>query len=89
MDDDVVREVERFLYREARLLDERRLHERLEVLTDDIRYWMAGRSQPLSEVGHSGEGSRIAIALLARRDQRDAGRARRPPRHHAFSDRTR
>jgi ethylbenzene dioxygenase subunit beta len=48
MDDDVVREVERFLYREARLLDERRLHERLEVLTDDIRYWMADRTQPLS-----------------------------------------
>jgi 3-phenylpropionate/cinnamic acid dioxygenase small subunit len=50
MDDDVVCEVERFLYREAQLLDERRLHQRLEVLTDDIRYWMAGRTQPLSEV---------------------------------------
>lgn len=44
MHDDVVREVERFLYREARLLDERRLHEWLELLTDDVHYWMAGRS---------------------------------------------
>jgi 3-phenylpropionate/cinnamic acid dioxygenase small subunit len=44
MDDGVVREIERFLYREARLLDERRFHEWLELLTDDIRYWMAARS---------------------------------------------
>src|SRR6266704_4444693 len=44
MRDELLREVEQFLYREARLLDERRLHEWLELLTDDIRYWMAGRS---------------------------------------------
>jgi 3-phenylpropionate/cinnamic acid dioxygenase small subunit len=44
MDDAVIREIERFLYREARLLDERRFHEWLELLTDDIRYWMAARS---------------------------------------------
>ena len=44
MNEDVTREVEQFLYREARLLDERRLHEWLELLTDDVRYWMAGRS---------------------------------------------
>jgi 3-phenylpropionate/cinnamic acid dioxygenase small subunit len=41
---EVVREVEQFLYREARLLDERRFHEWLALLTDDIRYWMAGKS---------------------------------------------
>src|SRR5262245_2538915 len=41
---DVVRDVEQFLYREARLLDERRFHEWLELFTDDVRYWMAGRS---------------------------------------------
>src|SRR5262249_10069409 len=35
---------EQFLYREARLLDERRFHEWLALLTDDVRYWMAGRS---------------------------------------------
>jgi 3-phenylpropionate/cinnamic acid dioxygenase small subunit len=42
--EDVIREVEQFLYREARLLDERRFREWLELFTDDVRYWMAGRS---------------------------------------------
>ena len=41
--EDVLREVEQFLYREARLLDERRFHEWLELFTDDVHYWMAGR----------------------------------------------
>jgi 3-phenylpropionate/cinnamic acid dioxygenase small subunit len=41
---EVVREVEQFLYREARLLDERRFREWLELFTDDVRYWMPGRS---------------------------------------------
>jgi 3-phenylpropionate/cinnamic acid dioxygenase small subunit len=44
MRDDLLRDVEQFLYREARLLDERRFHEWLELFTDDVRYWMAGRS---------------------------------------------
>src|ERR1700756_5124069 len=44
MNEDLTREVEQFLYREARLLDERRFHEWLELLTDDVRYWMAGRT---------------------------------------------
>ena len=33
-------EVERFLYDEAALLDEFRLHEWVELFTDDVRYWM-------------------------------------------------
>ncbi|RMG56495.1 MAG: 3-phenylpropionate/cinnamic acid dioxygenase subunit beta [Acidobacteria bacterium] len=33
-------EAERFLYREAKLLDERRFEEWLDLLTDDVRYWM-------------------------------------------------
>ena len=33
-------EVEQFLYHEARLLDERKYDEWLEILTDDIHYWM-------------------------------------------------
>ncbi len=33
-------EVERFLIDEAVLLDERRLHEWLDLFTDDTRYWM-------------------------------------------------
>jgi 3-phenylpropionate/cinnamic acid dioxygenase small subunit len=43
-DDTLIREVEQFLYREARLLDDRRFHEWLELFTDDVRYFMAGRS---------------------------------------------
>jgi 3-phenylpropionate/cinnamic acid dioxygenase small subunit len=43
MDEGVIREIERFLYREARLLDERRFREWLELLTDDVHYWMAAR----------------------------------------------
>ena len=39
-----------FLYREARLLDERRFREWLALLTDDVRYWMAGRSNPYPQV---------------------------------------
>lgn len=33
-------EIEQFLYHEARLLDERKFEEWLELLTDDIHYWM-------------------------------------------------
>jgi biphenyl 2,3-dioxygenase beta subunit len=33
-------EAEEFLYREAALLDDRKLEEWLELLTDDIHYWM-------------------------------------------------
>jgi 3-phenylpropionate/cinnamic acid dioxygenase small subunit len=44
MGDELLRDVEQFLYREARLLDERRFREWLELFTDDVRYWMTGRS---------------------------------------------
>ena len=44
MREDVLREVEQFLYREARLLDERRFREWLDLFTDDVRYWMGARS---------------------------------------------
>jgi 3-phenylpropionate/cinnamic acid dioxygenase small subunit len=37
-------EIEQFLYEEAALLDERRLWEWLDLLTDDIEYWMPIRS---------------------------------------------
>ena len=43
MNEDVLRNVEQFLYREARLLDERRFDDWLALLANDIRYWMAGR----------------------------------------------
>lgn len=41
---DVQREIEQFLYREARLLDDRRFHDWLTLFTDDVRYWMVSRS---------------------------------------------
>jgi 3-phenylpropionate/cinnamic acid dioxygenase small subunit len=44
IDHALIREVEQFLYREARLLDARRFHEWLDLFTDDVRYWMAGRT---------------------------------------------
>jgi len=37
-------EIEQFLYREAALLDERRHWEWLDLLTDDVEYWMPIRS---------------------------------------------
>ena len=42
--EEVLREVEQFLYREARLLDERRFNEWLDLFTDDVHYWMGARS---------------------------------------------
>ena len=36
-------DIEQFLYEEAELLDERRFEDWLELLTDDIRYWMPMR----------------------------------------------
>lgn len=41
---DVFHEIEQFLYREARCLDEERYSDWLAMLTDDIHYWM-----PLNE----------------------------------------
>lgn len=40
--DRIVREIEQFLFREARLLDEERLAEWLGLMTADIHYWMPG-----------------------------------------------
>jgi 3-phenylpropionate/cinnamic acid dioxygenase small subunit len=36
-------EVEQFLYREARMLDDGRLHEWLDLFTDDVRYYIPTR----------------------------------------------
>ena len=41
---DLLQEVEQFLYREVRLLDNRRFHRWSELLADDLRYWMPMRS---------------------------------------------
>lgn len=39
-------EVQQFLFREARLLDERRFEEWLDLFADDAVYWMPGRKNP-------------------------------------------
>jgi biphenyl 2,3-dioxygenase beta subunit len=39
--------IEDFLYLEADLLDDRKLREWLDLLTDDVRYWMPIRHNPL------------------------------------------
>ena len=39
----LTREIEEFLYHEAELLDERRFQEWLDLLTEDVRYWMPMR----------------------------------------------
>jgi len=44
MQEQIIREIEQFLYREARLLDQRQFHQWLELFTDDVRYWMPMRS---------------------------------------------
>jgi 3-phenylpropionate/cinnamic acid dioxygenase small subunit len=43
-DENLIRGVEQFLFREARLLDERRFHDWLLLFTSDIHYWMASRA---------------------------------------------
>ena len=65
----MIRDVERFLFREARLLDERRFHEWLELFTDDVRYWMASRPNRYPR-------SSKAIAMLDRQNyvEEDADR---------------
>jgi dibenzofuran dioxygenase beta subunit len=40
---DLQRKVERFLFREARLLEEGRHDDWLDLLTDDVRYWVPTR----------------------------------------------
>jgi 3-phenylpropionate/cinnamic acid dioxygenase small subunit len=39
----LAREIEDFLYTEAELLDERRFEEWLDLLGEDVRYWMPMR----------------------------------------------
>jgi 3-phenylpropionate/cinnamic acid dioxygenase small subunit len=47
MDSGLRQKIEDFLYHEAELLDERRLREWLELFTDDARYSMPIRYNPL------------------------------------------
>ena len=47
MDNELRRQVEDFFYLEAELLDDRKLREWLDLLTDDVRYWMPVRHNTL------------------------------------------
>jgi biphenyl 2,3-dioxygenase beta subunit len=51
MDSELRRQVEDFLYLEAELLDERKLREWFELLSEDIRYWMPIRHNTLERSG--------------------------------------
>ena len=53
MREGLIREIEQFLYREAQLLDDRRFQEWLDLLTDDIRYWMPVRSNRYQVISKS------------------------------------
>lgn len=46
MSHDLWHDINQFLIREARLLDERRFEEWLELFTEDATYWMPGRTNP-------------------------------------------
>jgi len=41
---EIAYQIEKFLYQEARMLDERRFNEWLDVFADDVRYWMPVRA---------------------------------------------
>ena len=72
MEDRLIRQVEQFLYREARLLDDRRLHQWLDLLTDDVRYWMPMRSNryPVNSKAISIlDGSRYEEGDLSKEDE--------------------
>ena len=63
MDSKLRHRIEDFYYLEAELLDERKLREWLALLTDDVRYWMPIRHNPLErpnditdELSKPGEG---------------------------------
>jgi 3-phenylpropionate/cinnamic acid dioxygenase small subunit len=64
LDEATTREIERFLYREARLLDERRFHECLELLAPDLHYRMSSRPNRYPR-------SSKAIAMLDRENYRE------------------
>ena len=72
MEDHLIRQVEQFLYREARLLDDRQLHQWLDLLTDDVRYWMpmrANRYPVNSKAIHILDGSRYEEGDLSKENE--------------------
>jgi 3-phenylpropionate/cinnamic acid dioxygenase small subunit len=66
---ELLREIEQFLYREARLLDERRFEAWLELFTDDVRYWM-----PVRTTRYPRRSRAIAVLDPARQDEGELAR---------------
>jgi 3-phenylpropionate/cinnamic acid dioxygenase small subunit len=66
MREETIREVEQFLYREARLLDERRFHEWLELFTEDVRQRRRSRQIDLLSVTMVGTAISARIAASSR-----------------------
>ena len=61
-----LQEIEQFLYREARLLDNRQFHQWLELLAEDVRYWMPMRTSRYAPISKS-----IASLDEAQQEPRD------------------
>lgn len=66
MDETLHREIEQFLFREARMLDERRWHDWLALFTDDVRYWM-----PVRAVRYPLHSKALKVHDEARHDERE------------------
>jgi len=64
---ELLREVEAFLYREARMLEDNRFDDWLKCFTDDVRYWM-----PIQEStdGSSGSGTESDTFALFDEDKK-------------------
>lgn len=64
VDDQLVRRIERFLYREASLLDERRFVEWVDLFTEGVRYWMPVRATKSRSPGMEEFATETEVAFL-------------------------
>ncbi|MFM8481088.1 MAG: 3-phenylpropionate/cinnamic acid dioxygenase subunit beta [Gammaproteobacteria bacterium] len=65
------RSIELFLYLEARLLDQRRYRDWLDLLADDLQYWVPIRSTRFGNKSHAITGGKVELqgAEITRRDE--------------------
>ena len=76
-DEGLIREVEQFLFYEARLLDSGRFHEWLGLFTDDVHYWMPVRRTRTSNELDQEFTSPGAVAYFDDTKEMLAGRVRK------------
>src|SRR5918996_1309546 len=69
MKEQMIREIEQFLYREARMLDERQFRQWLDLFTDDARYWM-----PMKSNRYPASSKAISILDSARYEEEELSR---------------